>query len=297
MFIHPFSFPLFVCFFVHSCHRSCILSTCVQEKKQKNKKVQWKTKWPYMFCFFFCFLHYYYYYYYNYYFKDPAQTVLMHMHSLIWNFGGHVFSWTPSLNSCKSFYTPPHIYIMGYHGFTLDVRMSIHPSICLSVVSPSVHISFPDDNLSKHQWIFTKLGICIDIVEIWFGIANGQFSSNFDGWWLEFHFRVMTWVNINVFSPNLVCALIFKRSGLGLLMGKFCQIFRELSARDTPIFLFLDNNLSKCQGILTELGTCLMWRRSGWDCYGQILSTFDRVICLRNTIMAGYYSLTFLFLL
>ena len=40
--------------------------------------------------------------------------------------------------------------------------------------------SFPDDNLSKHQWIFTKLGICIDIVEIWFGIANGQISSIFD---------------------------------------------------------------------------------------------------------------------
>ena len=41
--------------------------------------------------------------------------------------------------------------------------------------------SFPGDNLSKHQWIFTKLGMCIDIVEIWFGIANGQISSIFDG--------------------------------------------------------------------------------------------------------------------
>ena len=41
--------------------------------------------------------------------------------------------------------------------------------------------SFPDDNLSKHQWIFTKLGLCFDIVEIWFGIANGQISSKFDG--------------------------------------------------------------------------------------------------------------------
>ena len=40
--------------------------------------------------------------------------------------------------------------------------------------------SFPDDNLSKRQWIFTKLGMCIDIVEIWIGIANGQISSNFD---------------------------------------------------------------------------------------------------------------------
>ena len=41
--------------------------------------------------------------------------------------------------------------------------------------------SFTDDNLSKHQCIFTKLGMCIDIVEIWFGIANGKISSNFDG--------------------------------------------------------------------------------------------------------------------
>ena len=30
-----------------------------------------------------------------------------------------------------------------------------------------------------------------------------------------------------------------------LLMGKFRQIFMELSARDTPIFSFQDNNLSK----------------------------------------------------
>ena len=35
--------------------------------------------------------------------------------------------------------------------------------------------------LSKHQWILTKIGMYIDIVEILFGIANGQISSNFDG--------------------------------------------------------------------------------------------------------------------
>ena len=34
--------------------------------------------------------------------------------------------------------------------------------------------SFPDDNLSDCQWILTKLGMCIDIVQIWFGIANGH---------------------------------------------------------------------------------------------------------------------------
>ena len=73
----------------------------------------------------------------------------------------------------------------GYYGFTLVVRESIR-------------FSFPDDNLSKHQWI-----------------------------------------------PNLVCALILWRSGLGLLMGKFRQFLTELSARDTPIISFPDYNLSK----------------------------------------------------
>ena len=31
--------------------------------------------------------------------------------------------------------------------------------------------------MSKYQWIFTKLGMCIDIVEIWFGTAHGQIPS------------------------------------------------------------------------------------------------------------------------
>ena len=33
---------------------------------------------------------------------------------------------------------------------------------------------FPDDNFSKYEGIFTKLDMCIDIVDIWFGIATGQ---------------------------------------------------------------------------------------------------------------------------
>ena len=40
--------------------------------------------------------------------------------------------------------------------------------------------SFQDDNLSKYQQIFTKFGVCIDIVEIWFGNANGQIVSIFN---------------------------------------------------------------------------------------------------------------------
>ena len=65
----------------------------------------------------------------------------------------------------------------GYYGFMLDVRVSVCPSLSRT----SVRFSFLDDNLSKHQWIFTKFGMCFDIVEVWFGIANGQILSNFDG--------------------------------------------------------------------------------------------------------------------
>ena len=38
-------------------------------------------------------------------------------------------------------------------------------------------------------------------------------------------FWMITWLNINGFSPNLVCSLKLWRSGLELLMGKFRQIF------------------------------------------------------------------------
>ena len=38
-----------------------------------------------------------------------------------------------------------------------------------------------------------------------------------------FHLWTITWRNISGFSPNLACALILWTSGLGLLMGRFCQ--------------------------------------------------------------------------
>ena len=67
---------------------------------------------------------------------------------------------------CKTidtFYTPPHDSggVLWFHVGRPCV--SVRPSVHSSVVGPSVRFSFPDDNLSKHQWIFTKLGMCIDI--------------------------------------------------------------------------------------------------------------------------------------
>ena len=56
-------------------------------------------------------------------------------------------------------------------------------SVCLFIHQLYLRLSvlFPDDNLGKHQWIFIKLGMCIDIVKIWFRIANGKILSNFYG--------------------------------------------------------------------------------------------------------------------
>ena len=57
------------------------------------------------------------------------------------------------------------------------VCVSNHPSF----VHPFIHVYFCFQTITcKYQWIFIKLGMCIDIVEIWFGIANGQILSIFD---------------------------------------------------------------------------------------------------------------------
>ena len=74
------------------------------------------------------------------------------------------------------FYTPPHDSgrVLWFHVGRPCVRLSVRPSVVRTSVRPSVRFSFPDDNLSKYQWIFFKLGMYIYIVEIWFGIANGQ---------------------------------------------------------------------------------------------------------------------------
>ena len=82
---------------------------------------------------------------------------------------------------------PRHTIVAGYYGFTLDVRVSV----CPSVVHPSV-FRFRMIT-SKSQWIFIKLGMCIDIVEIWFGIANGQILSMFDGVICPRHAHIWFW--------------------------------------------------------------------------------------------------------
>ena len=122
----------------------------------------------------------------------------------------------------NSFFIPRHPTVASHYG----IKLVFCVSICPSGIHPS-EFPFQDDNLSKSQWTFTKFGVCIDILEIWFGIANGKISLNFDSYLPAthpcYHFQTITSVNIKGLSPNLVCALILWRSPLGLLMSKLCQ--------------------------------------------------------------------------
>ena len=58
-----------------------------------------------------------------------------------------------------------------------SVCLYVRPSVVRQSVRPSVRFSFPDGNFSKYKWIFTKFGMRIDIVEIWFGITNEKFRQ------------------------------------------------------------------------------------------------------------------------
>ena len=89
---------------------------------------------------------------------------------------------------------------------------------------------------------------------------------------------MITWVNINGFSQNLVCALILWRSGLELLKGKFCQILTELSPKTCPY--------------------CFSMKEIWFEIvYEQISSTFDRVICPRHDNGGVLYFNVFIFMI
>ena len=65
---------------------------------------------------------------------------------------------------------------------------------------------------SKYRWIFAKLGMCIEIMEIHFGIANGQIPSIFHSYLPAIHqyftFRTITWVNQWIFTKFDMCIYI-----------------------------------------------------------------------------------------
>ena len=68
-------------------------------------------------------------------------------------------------------FIPSHTRVAGFY----DTKLVIRLSVCLSVCRTSI-LLFQDDNLDTFPWVFTKLGMCIDIVDFWFRVAIGQIS-------------------------------------------------------------------------------------------------------------------------
>ena len=126
--------------------------------------------------------------------------------------------------------------------------------------------------------------MCIDIMDIWFGIVMGNFYQFLTELSAHdrsvFSFLDYNFSNFNGFSPNLVCAMILWISSLVFLSGKLHQFLTELSAHNTSLFYFQNNNLNKSQWFFTKFDMCIDVVEI---CFGiahcQISSIFDRVIC------------------
>ena len=95
---------------------------------------------------------------------------------------------------------------------------------------------FPDDNLRKQQGILTKLGTCIDIKEIWFGISNGQISSNVLKGLTVLDTPIFSFRNVSlskyhgILTQNGTCIDI-KEIWLGIANGQFRQFLTVIFPR------------------------------------------------------------------
>ena len=104
-------------------------------------------------------------------------------------------------------------------------KLSAHQSVICTLVSPSV-FRF-QTIMSKYQWVFAKLGICIDIMEIWFRIIIGQISSIFDNNLPTT--SVFSFAYNNLSKYQWICTKLdlcinkLYRPGLELLICKFHQ--------------------------------------------------------------------------
>ena len=170
----------------------------------------------------------------------------------------------------------PATLVAGYNDFTLVIRVFI--------------FSFPDDNLSKYQWIFSKLGMCIDIREIWFEIDNRQNLTRVIGPLLS----VLTFPDDNLSKYRW----IFTKLGMciDIVVIWFWIANGRIICPQPSAFLLSDNNMSKHEWIFTKLGMSIGIVDFWFDiANGQTSSVFDRVCICRHTVVAGYYRFTVLF--
>ena len=141
----------------------------------------------------------------------------------------------------------------GYYGITLAIRVCVRPSVRPSVGRQSVFLC-PDDNMSKCQWIFTKLSVCIDIVDIWFGVIMGkfcQFLTKLSAHHMsEFSFKAKATI-VCLFTRHTIVAGYY-----GITLAIRVSVHQSVRSSDVRPSVFLCY-LSKCQWIFTKLGVCI----------------------------------------
>ena len=122
----------------------------------------------------------------------------------------------------EKLFMPCHTIVAGYYRIALAVCVSVH----LSVVHLSAHPYFRFRTITLVNVHGFSPNLVCDIVEVWFGLLMGKFRQ-FLTELSSCNMSVFSFPDnyINGFLPNLVCALILWRSGLGLLMSKFCLFF------------------------------------------------------------------------
>ena len=170
----------------------------------------------------------------------------------------------------------------GFYGANCSIPCVCEDGCSCDHITGSCNHTVIEEELIQGKWVLTHFIPCHSIV------------AGYYGFMLVVHLSVRS--SIHPSGPNLVCALILWRSDLGLLMGKFHHFLTELSARNTAVFWFQDNNLSKSEWIFTTLDMCIdmeIWFGLLMDKFHQFLTELSAC----DMMMAGYYGFTFLLIL
>ena len=81
-----------------------------------------------------------------------------------------------NLKKCQLIFTKHGIYTLILWRFGLVLLTGKFRQFLTDLIARDTSIfTFVDDKFSKYEWIFTKLGMCIDITELSFEINNGKF--------------------------------------------------------------------------------------------------------------------------
>ena len=173
-----------------------------------------------------------------------------------------------------TFYTPPQDsdWVLWFHFGSLCVCPPVHPS----VIPPSVCSLFLDDNLSNHQSILTKPNMCIDIVGWhWKWATYIIFWQSYNDEILSFHVFI-SYCEFKKDQLKNVGGVVHTRH-LFLTLSDLVNFWQSYLPATHPYFCF---QTITYQQIFTKLSMCIVIVdiRLG-IANGQILSTFDRVIC------------------